>query len=103
MKTLQKLFTAICLITIVGLVGCADPKKTPENSDKTPKAGQEDHTEGGKAHTHDEEGTDPKQTEPTGGPEIPTPAENPDVEKADDAGNAESGSTENKGGVDIPE
>jgi hypothetical protein len=98
MKTLQNLFTAVMLIAVAAFVGCAD-SKTPDDAGTTPPADHADHDEN---HTHDQEGGTPTPTEPRNddGPELPTPDENPDVDPADDA---ESGSVDRKGGVDIRE
>jgi hypothetical protein len=98
MKTLQKIFTAICLITIAGLVGCAKPDSaSPKSGDKTEsQAPLDDGPGSGKTESKK---TEPQKTTPDEGNPTPTPDVDPDIP----APNAQSGSTEKKGGVDIPQ
>ena len=113
MKTLHKLFAAVLMVTLFGVVGCADQKKSPEpakspenHGDHGAHAGQGGHAD----HSHDQGKTPAKTPAPTEAKttpektavEVPTPGDNPDVEKVDEGDAAESGSTEKKGGVDIP-
>jgi hypothetical protein len=96
MKTLHKLFTAICLITIVGLVGCGDPKKTETKTGKTESQAK---TDEGASPAKAEKTTEPMNTEPT---PVEASKGTPEVDPDADTSNQESGSGEKKGGVDIP-
>jgi hypothetical protein len=108
MKTFHKLFTAICLATIVGLVGCGDPQKSeskPAKADGETKADDAKTPETTTPETTEPEKTEPMKTEPI--EENPTtPDENPKATTPEGTDPSpavqESGSGEKKGGVDIP-
>lgn len=108
MKTLHKLFAAVLMVTLFGVLGCADQKKSPDPAKSPENHG--DHGGHGGHGGHDQSKTPEKTPEKTPAKttektavEVPTPEKNPDVEKVDEGGGAaQSGSSEKKGGVEIP-
>ena len=93
MKMFQKLFTAVCLVAIVALVGCGDTKSP---ADKTPAEEKSPAEKTPAEKTPADEGQEPMPT-------VPTPDENPDVKQVnpEDLPKAGSGSTAKEDGVDI--
>ena len=111
---LRKFFTAICLLTMLAVVGCGDPKKTDNKTDKTDKTGKtdaeaktdDDKTADKTADKTEAEKTEAKKTEP--GDKEPMkvsvdPMPIPDLKGPDDPKpvNQESGTVEKKDGLKL--
>ena len=104
MQTIQKAFVAMALLAVIGLVGCGDGTKT-ELPPKTGTTGSDhgDHGAHEGSHSHDDGKTEPMKTEPMGAePEKVEPIPPANDTKQPTEPEAESGSGEKKGGVEIP-
>lgn len=104
----HKLFTAICLMTMLAVVGCGDAKKTENKTDKTGKEAKTGDDKNDKTMKNDKMNDDDKKTAPTDEGDSKTdegdstPTLVPEIDESDDpAPNQETGSAEKSDGPEL--